>query len=198
MSTFRWTFVAAAIAATCLASRPASAQYAYYRSGSGMTEISTGTPAYPAGTAVPLYAGGAAMSAAPATPAAPAAPMTGVTGSYCGSETGGGCDSGCGLGGILGCGCDPAWRAWGDFLYLRARNEDVEYAVPLDATNSVQVGQTATMNPEFSSGFRVGFELPWTRRARSPRSTRTIATKTPTALPPTRRSRWRRWSLPRR
>lgn len=157
MSTFRWTFVAAAIAATCLAVRPANAQYAYYRYGGA--EISAGTPAYPAATAVQPYSGGPALTAAPAGPMAPAipsasgataSPMAGV-GESCYGE---GCEAGC----MPGCGGDPAWRAWGDYLFLRARNEGVEYAVPLDISNTVQVGPTSTMNPEFSSGFRVGFD----------------------------------------
>ncbi len=65
-----------------------------------------------------------------------------------------GCSSNCG-----GCG---ALVIYGDYLYLRPRNAGVEYAVPINSSISppgsvpIQVGRTATLNPQFESGFRVG------------------------------------------
>jgi hypothetical protein len=162
MKSIRWTYVVAAAAAICLGPRAASAQYGYYRSGPGMTDIGSGGPTYPAypGTASPAYAVAPTSPAIGGAPAIGVAPAMGAQPSYsggCGCDAGcGNCGSGCGLGG--GGGGDPGWRAWGDYLYLRPRNEGVEYAVPLDVTNSVQVGPTSVMDPQFSSGFRVGIE----------------------------------------
>ena len=51
---------------------------------------------------------------------------------------------------------------YGDFLYLRPRNADVEYAVPINgpietSATPLQEGSTATVNPQFDYGFRFGF-----------------------------------------
>jgi hypothetical protein len=101
-----------------------------------MTEISMAN----AGAAMP-----AAGGAAPATPSY-----------YGGSEAS--CDPGCGGGGGgLGCsGGDPVWHGYGDFLYLRPRNEGMEFAVPVDPTTLTPTDQTFVMNGEFQPGFRVG------------------------------------------
>jgi hypothetical protein len=53
---------------------------------------------------------------------------------------------------------------YGEFLYLCPRNEGVEYAVPANGplvagAVPVQEGATAVVEPEFSPGFRVGFDV---------------------------------------
>ena len=58
--------------------------------------------------------------------------------------------------------CVPCWQVYGDFLYLRPRNADVEYAVPINgpietSATPLQEGSTATVNPQFDYGFRFGF-----------------------------------------
>ena len=66
------------------------------------------------------------------------------------------CASDCGCGG----GCDPGWRLYSEFLYLRARNVGVEYAVPQftypDGGPTVQVGRTAVVDSDFHPGYRAG------------------------------------------
>jgi hypothetical protein len=57
--------------------------------------------------------------------------------------------------------CSPNWQIYGDFLYLRPRNAGLEYAVPMNGPISpgqvpIQEGRTASLNPEFEPGFRVG------------------------------------------
>lgn len=63
----------------------------------------------------------------------------------------------------------PYWRhrtgIYGDFLYLRPRNAEVPYAVPIDGPvapvigNGIQNGQTATINPGWQIAFDVGFTV---------------------------------------
>ncbi|MBL9122239.1 MAG: hypothetical protein JNG90_01315 [Planctomycetaceae bacterium] len=63
----------------------------------------------------------------------------------------------------------PYWRhrtgIYGDFLYLRPRNAEVAYAVPIDGPvapvigNGVQNGPTATVNPGWQMAFDVGFSI---------------------------------------
>jgi hypothetical protein len=58
--------------------------------------------------------------------------------------------------------CVPCWQIFADYLYLRPRNAGLEYAVPMGGpiqTGAVplQEGRTASLNPQFESGFRVGF-----------------------------------------
>ena len=140
MKAFRWTYIVAATAAIYLGSRAASAQVAY-RSGPGGTDINMGNPMYPTSAEPQMSAAG---MAAPAMP------------SSCGAT---GCDAGCGSGGGQcgwGCGGDPVWHGYGDFLYLRPRNEGMEFAVRFDPTTLTQTGTTFVMNPEFQPGFRVG------------------------------------------
>ena len=60
----------------------------------------------------------------------------------------------------------PCTSFYADFLWLRPRNEGIEYAVPINGpigTNQapvvpVQDGPTAIVDPNFSAGFRVGFD----------------------------------------
>lgn len=65
-------------------------------------------------------------------------------------------------------GCDSCCRAFwehrtgvfGDFLYLQPRGADVAYAVPrdgIDLATSVPFGEVAVANPDYSAGYRLGF-----------------------------------------
>lgn len=99
------------------------------------------------------------------------------------SDTGGGCveadcgiepdcgieaaaSSGCGDSGCGG-GCGPATqlRLYGEFLYLRSRNAEVAYAVPVDGPiaptlgNGIQIGPTAVVDADHRAGFRTGMNL---------------------------------------
>jgi hypothetical protein len=62
---------------------------------------------------------------------------------------------------VLGATCTPCRQFFGEFLYLRPRNANLEYAVPIDGPIApgqvpIQVGPTAALNPQFEPGFRVG------------------------------------------
>jgi hypothetical protein len=55
--------------------------------------------------------------------------------------------------------CAPDRFVFADFLYLRPRNDGIEYAVPTNLIaprDVVQAGRTATLNPQFQPGFRIG------------------------------------------
>ncbi len=62
--------------------------------------------------------------------------------------------------------CPPFWAhrtgVFGEYLLLRPRDAEVAYAVPIDGailplpTNPVQVGPVSVVDPDYSSGFRVG------------------------------------------
>lgn len=102
----------------------------------------------------------ASPAAAPANPAAVAPPAQAAQGcSNCGCSSNAGnacnaCNTCCEI---------PAWHAFGEYLMLRPRNDAVEYAVPINgpiAAGAVplQIGPTAVVDPQFQSGFRVGFE----------------------------------------
>ncbi|MEX2174317.1 MAG: Lpg1974 family pore-forming outer membrane protein [Pirellulaceae bacterium] len=79
---------------------------------------------------------------------------------------------GCGSAAPGGCGaCDDCnsggwchkWNVFGEFLYLRARNAEVAYAVPIDGNitdpsdPAFQVGEVQTVDPNYQPGFRFGF-----------------------------------------
>lgn len=59
--------------------------------------------------------------------------------------------------------CGTTWRVFGDYLLLRPVNAQVEYGVPIDGTIApppavpVQIGRTGIVDPDYSSGYRVGF-----------------------------------------
>jgi hypothetical protein len=67
--------------------------------------------------------------------------------------------------------CDDCRTGWchcvnvfGEFLYLRPRNAEIAYAVPIDGnivigptSDQVQVGPVELVDPDFSPGFRFGF-----------------------------------------
>jgi hypothetical protein len=55
----------------------------------------------------------------------------------------------------------PCWQVYGEFLYLRPRNAGLEYATIMNGPiaprqTAIQDGRTATLDPEFEPGFRVG------------------------------------------
>lgn len=61
-----------------------------------------------------------------------------------------------------GC-CLPRWRVYGDFLYMRPRNAEVAYALPINgetgATGTpVPIGRIATVDPGYNATFRVGID----------------------------------------
>jgi hypothetical protein len=66
------------------------------------------------------------------------------------------------------CSCDPcceipAWRFFGEYLLLRPRDAGVDYAVPINGpivagAVPLQIGPTASVDPQLQSGFSVGFE----------------------------------------
>lgn len=87
-------------------------------------------------------------------------------------STGPGCgDTGCG--GACGSGAcdqgycdpcpDPQWEGWGEFLYLRARDAEVAYAVPINGAvipppgAPIQIGSTAVADFDYEPAFRTGF-----------------------------------------
>ncbi len=51
---------------------------------------------------------------------------------------------------------------WGEYLYLRPRNAEVAYGVPIDGAiipppvNPIQVGRIGMVDPDYSSGIRFG------------------------------------------
>ena len=88
----------------------------------------------------------------------------------CGNITDGGL--GCGSGNDVacpgGCGarsCAQRVRLYGEYLYLRPRNAEVPYAVPIDGPiapvlgNGIQIGPTVLVDMDYESGFRAGFNL---------------------------------------
>ncbi|MDA0660351.1 MAG: Lpg1974 family pore-forming outer membrane protein [Planctomycetota bacterium] len=89
----------------------------------------------------------------------------------------GSCQTGCGtcgpcdvgIRGVDSC-CPPVWRhrsgAFGEYLYLRPREAEVVYAVPIDGpifvqpgNNPIQVGPLGMVDPGYQSGYRVGFGI---------------------------------------
>jgi hypothetical protein len=125
-----------------------------------------GYPSAPYGVA--QYPGAMGMAAyQPAPP--PEANGMGSGGMGCGAM---GCsDAACGYDGGSCCDddCCPGWchrvNVFGEFLYLRPRNAEIAYAVPVNGDlapgSQVQIGPVATLDPDFEPAFRagVGFTL---------------------------------------
>ncbi len=69
-----------------------------------------------------------------------------------------GCDGDCCGGGYCHC-----WSVFGEFLYMRARDAEVAYAVPIDGNitdpsdPAFQVGGVQVVDPNYQPGFRFGF-----------------------------------------
>lgn len=83
-----------------------------------------------------------------------------------GCEAGCACDS-CGTVCSGTCRCCGGIGFYGEALYLRARNAEVAYAVPIDGpivdpvTNPLQVGNYGILDPDYSLGFRAGVTYCW-------------------------------------
>ncbi len=96
----------------------------------------------------------------------------------CGSSTGDGnlfglcgdvdtCTTDCNCGTCVACCKKKCCRVdvFGEFLYLRSRDAEVAYAVPIDGPitpvmgNGIQIGRTALVDMGFEPGFRFGFNL---------------------------------------
>jgi len=85
----------------------------------------------------------------------------------CGTAVGGDCGDcsacACDLCGCDPCGCGPNWFAFGDYLYMRPRDAEVAYAVPINGPidepddPKIQIGPTAVADFDYESAFRVGF-----------------------------------------
>jgi len=69
-----------------------------------------------------------------------------------------GCDDDCCGGGYSHC-----WSVFGEFLYLRPRDAEVAYAVPIDGNITdpsdpvFPVGEIQVVDPDYQPGFRAGF-----------------------------------------
>ncbi|MCR4410895.1 MAG: Lpg1974 family pore-forming outer membrane protein [Thermoguttaceae bacterium] len=57
--------------------------------------------------------------------------------------------------------CFCNWQVFGEFLYLRPRSAEIEYAVPFNGPigpgTPIQVGRTAMVDPDYEPAFRLGF-----------------------------------------
>ncbi len=65
-------------------------------------------------------------------------------------------------GGVASCWCHCV-SVWGEYLFLRPRNAEVAYAVPIDGpiippptANPIQIGRIGMTDPDYSSGLRFG------------------------------------------
>lgn len=100
----------------------------------------------------PMDPGMAPMGMPAAAPASAACGCGPSCGSNCGCNDCGGCCKGW---------CHKV-NVFGEYLYLRARNAEVAYAVPFDGVlNPVggqvtQTGPVELVDPDYSSGFRIG------------------------------------------
>lgn len=99
----------------------------------------------------------ASPAVAPPSPAIPVGYRNDCDGKGCGN----GCDT-CSKGKGKG-GASHAWEFYGEFLYLRARDAEVAYAVPFNgpvvppANNPrIQVGSVGVLDMDFQPSFRVG------------------------------------------
>ncbi|MEO8494229.1 MAG: Lpg1974 family pore-forming outer membrane protein [Planctomycetota bacterium] len=126
-----------------------------------MPGMMPGSPIVPAGFAQPSPFG-APAAFIPASPAT--APLSQVIpAGYQADCSGKGCDGcdSCSKGGKGG--PDHAWEFYGEFLYLRARDAEVAYAVPFNgpvrpapANSPVQVGPVGVLDMDYQPAFRVG------------------------------------------
>lgn len=120
-----------------------------------------GAPIAPAAFSQPSPFG-APAAFIPASPAM--APPSQVIPAGLQADCGGkGCSKGCdscskgGKGGVC-----HAWEFYGEFLYLRARDAEVAYAVPFNGpvvppgTPRIEVGQTGVLDMDFQPSFRFG------------------------------------------
>ncbi len=64
--------------------------------------------------------------------------------------------------------CGPCVSVYGAYLYLRPRDADVSYGVPIDgpitappANNPIQIGRVGIVDPDYSSGVYTGMSFAW-------------------------------------
>ena len=87
--------------------------------------------------------------------------------------------------------CERGLQVYGDLLYLRPRNDGLEYAVPINGpitpgTVPVQVGRTASLDPQIAPGFRVGGGIDFDRAAATcPRPSHIMPAMWTIRFPPT-------------
>lgn len=172
----RKTLFASVLSLLALAGQTALAQYggptgAY---GDGMGP----PPAYQAGyNPYANYGLAQQASAQEPTPAgqapAAAAPLAAEMGAAgCDACGGAGCDA-CSDSCCPPCIVDPMcagsflskWGVFGEFMYLRARNADINYGTPFNGpvvpgTPPVQAGRQGILDPDFAPAFRVGAYIP--------------------------------------
>lgn len=175
----RFFFSLAAAAVICFGGQSLNAQYpgqhapGYgYQVPNGMMPMGQpamtpgmvpGSPIVPAAFAQPSPFGApAAFIPASPTMAPPSQVIPAGHQSDCGGKgCGGGCDS-CSKGGKGKGGAGHAWEFYGEFLYLRARDAEIAYAVPFDGpvvpnNTRIQVGPVGVLDMDFQPSFRVGF-----------------------------------------
>ena len=111
-------------------------------------------PAMAPGMGPEMFAGGVVPAGYAAAAAGP-----GCTNPTCSKE---GCKGDCCC--ERGCGCyKHCWSVFGEFLYLRPRDAEVAYAVPIDGNITdpsdpvFPIGPIGVANPDFQPGFRFGF-----------------------------------------
>lgn len=60
---------------------------------------------------------------------------------------------------------------WGELLYLRAREAEVTYGMPVDGSlggppfSTTPIGSLGVVDPDYSAGFRIGGSYAWSREA---------------------------------
>jgi hypothetical protein len=52
--------------------------------------------------------------------------------------------------------CEYPWHAWAEFLYLRPRDTDVTYGLPINTSTGLPNGSTQTIDPDYTAAFRLG------------------------------------------
>ncbi|MDA1051636.1 MAG: Lpg1974 family pore-forming outer membrane protein [Planctomycetota bacterium] len=177
----RFLFSLAAAAAICFGGQTVNAQYPQqypgqfapgygYQNPGGMMPMGQpvmmpgmmpSSPLAPAAFAQPSPFG-APAAFIPASPAMapPSQVMPVGFQADCGGKGCGGCDN-CSKGG-KGSGAGHTWEFYGEFLYLRARDSEVAYAVPFNGpvvppnTPRVEVGPVGVLDMDFQPSFRVG------------------------------------------
>src|SRR5262245_59204189 len=117
---------------------------------------------------------GAAPSVWQAHPAVGVSSVAQASCDDCQQNWAGACDAAGGACGVSGCtSCEPCGGLWAhtctvyaSALYLRPRNADVAYAVPIDGpitqnppSNPLQVGPVGIVDPDYEMGFDAGINL---------------------------------------
>ncbi|MBC8354283.1 MAG: hypothetical protein H8E66_20000 [Planctomycetes bacterium] len=172
----RFFFSLAAAAVICLGGQSLNAQYPGQAPGygfqgpggmmpMGQQAMMPGSPMMPAGfaQASPFGAPAAFIPASAAMGQPSQVIPVGYQSDCDGKGCGGGCDN-CSKGGKGKGGASHDWEFYGEFLYLRARDAEVAYAVPIDGpiippgnAPRVQVAPIGVLDMDFQPSFRAGF-----------------------------------------